>query len=268
LVLKGRERLAGRGEENPARPRVWPGNWLRRQGKAAPAAPCIGLRTSRRGPAWHAWSACKLVLGLVFFALVGGGFFVARVALGPLTLDGIAPQIAKALDDRFGHRYEFGFGGTAIVKNGAPALSIDKLSIKEPSGRMILTAPRAEVSVDLLALSVGRVTPRRLEIFDVEVHLTLRPDGSLALPIAFNSGEVVALTPPLASAPDSPLPPPDAGANEPVAQGRTAKPPPALIVKQMAASIRLVIDTLTNPASPAAAIDRIGITRGKIVIDD
>ena len=36
----------------------------------------------------------------------------------------------------------------------------------------------------------------------------------------------------------------------------------------MAASIRLIIDTLTNPESPAAAIDRIGITRGKIVIDD
>jgi len=201
------------------------------------------------------------VLGLVFLALVGGGFFVARLALGPLAIDGLAPQIAKALDDRFGHRYEFGFGGTAIVKNGyAPALSIDKLSIKEPSGRMILTAPRAEVSVDLLALSVGRVTPRRLEIFDVEVHLTLRPDGSLALPIASNSGEAVALTPPLASAlaPDDHSPPPEF----------TAKPPRALIVKQMAASIRLVIDTLTSPASPAAAIDRIGITRGKIVIDD
>jgi predicted negative regulator of RcsB-dependent stress response len=211
------------------------------------------------------------VLGLVFFALVGGGFLVARLALGPLAIDGFAPQIAKALDDRFGHRYEFGFGGTAIVRNGyAPALSIDKLSIKEPSGRMILTAPRAEVSVDLLALSVGRVTPRRLEIFDVEVHLTLRPDGSLALPVASNSGEAVALTPPLASAlaPDSPLLPADAGTKDPAAQTLTAKPPRALIVKQMAASIRLVIDTLTNPASPAAAIDRVGITRGKIVIDD
>jgi Protein of unknown function/AsmA-like C-terminal region len=220
---------------------------------------------------WHAWSACKLVLGLVFFALAGGGFFVARLALGPLAIDGFAPQIAKALDDRFGHRYEFGFGGTAIVKNGyAPALSIDKLSIKEPSGRMILIAPRAEVSVDLLALSVGRVTPRRLEIFDVEVHLTLRPDGSLALPVASNSGEAVALTPPLASAlaPDSRLPPPDAGTKDPAAPALTAKPPRALIVKQMAASIRLVIDTLTDPASSAAAIDRIGITRGKIVIDD
>ena len=161
------------------------------------------------------------MLGLAVLALVGGGFFVARLALGPLAIDGLAPQIAKALDDRFGHRYEFGFGGTAIVINGyAPALSIDKLSIKEPSGRMILTAPRAEVSVDLRALITGRVTPRRLEIFDVEVHLTLRPDGSLALPIAFNSGEAVALTPPLASAlaPDSPLPPPDAGAKDPAAQ--------------------------------------------------
>jgi Protein of unknown function/AsmA-like C-terminal region len=208
------------------------------------------------------------VLGLALLAFAGGGFFVARLALGPLVIDSLAPQIAKALDDRFGHRYEFGFGGTAIVRNGyAPALSIDKLSIKEPSGRMILTAPRAEVSVDLLALSVGRVTPRRLEIFDVEVHLTLRPDGSLALPVASDSGEAVALTPPLASAlaPDSALPPPGAGTKDPVAQ---AKPPRAMLVKQIAASIRFVIDSLTNPASPAAAIDRIGITRGKIVVDD
>ncbi len=211
------------------------------------------------------------MLGLVFFALAGGGFFVARLALGPLALDGFAPQIAKALDDRFGHRYEFGFGGTAIVINGyAPALSIDKMSIKEPSGRMILTAPRAEVSVDLLALIAGRVTPRRLEIFDVELHLALRPDGSLVLPVASNSGEAVALTPPLAPAlaPDNPLPPPDAGAKGPAMQALAAKPPRALIVKQMAASLRLVIDTLTNPANPAAAIDRIGITRGKVVIDD
>ncbi|MGB6326007.1 MAG: hypothetical protein WBG11_09600, partial [Methylocella sp.] len=165
------------------------------------------------------------MLGLFFFALVGGGFIVARLALGPLAIDSFAPQIAKALDDRFGHRYEFGFGGTAIVKNGfAPALSIDKLSIKEPSGRMILTAPRAEVSVDPLALIVGRVTPRRLEIFDVEVHLALRPDGSLALPVASNAGEAVALTPPLAAAlaPGSPLPPPGAGTKDQAAQALTA----------------------------------------------
>ena len=108
------------------------------------------------------------MLGLALLALIGGGFFVVRVALGPLSIKGLGPQIANALDERFGRGYEFSFGETAIVKNGyAPALSIDKLSIKERSGHTLLTAPRAEVSVDTFALILGRVTPKRLEIFDV-----------------------------------------------------------------------------------------------------
>jgi Protein of unknown function/AsmA-like C-terminal region len=202
------------------------------------------------------------MLGLAVLTLVVGGLFVTRIALGPLSISGLGPQIANALDDRFGRRYEFDFGETAIVRNGyAPALSIDKLSIKERSGHTILTAPRAEVSVDPFALIFGRVTPRRLEIFDVELHLALRPDGSLALPVSANASDAVALTPPLATAlaARGNSPPPDAG---------MPKPPRALLVKQMAASVRLVIDMLTSPESPAAAIDRIGITRGKIVIDD
>jgi hypothetical protein len=210
------------------------------------------------------------VLGLVFLALTGGGFFVARLALGPLSINALAPQIAKALDERFGRGYEFSFGETAIVKNGyAPALSVDKLSIKERSGHTILTAPRAEVSVDPFALIFGRVTPRRLEIFDVEVHLALRPDGSLALPVSSSPGEAVVITPPLATAlaADAGLPPPEAETHNST-PGDKAKPPRALLVKQMAASLRQVIDMLTNPESPAAAIDRIGITRGKIIIDD
>jgi len=264
--------LVGHGEEYPAGPRAWLGKWLRRQGKAANALPCTALKESRRRSAARlAGSTCKLVLGLVFLALIGGGFFVARLALGPLSINGLAPQIAKALDERFGRRYEFSFGETAIVKNGyAPALSIDRLSIKERSGHTILTAPRAEVSVDPFALILGRVTPRRLDIFDVEVHLALRPDGSLALPVLPGSGEAVVLTPPLATAlaEDGASPPPEAGTPNPTPGVKAAKPPRALLVKQMAASLRQVVDMLTNPESPAAAIDRIGITRGKIVIDD
>ncbi len=210
------------------------------------------------------------MLGLALLALICGGFFVARITLGPLSIKGLGPQIAHALDERFGRGYEFSFGETAIVKNGyAPALSIDKLSIKERSGHTLLTAPRAEVSVDPFALILGRVTPKQLEIFDVEVHLALRPDGSLALPVSSDSLDAVALTPPLASAlaAEGNSPPANAGAPN-RAQDPAAMPPRALLVKQMAASIRLIIDTLTNPESPAAAIDRIGITRGKLVIDD
>jgi len=213
-----------------------------------------------------AWSTCKLALGLALLALVGGGFFVGRLALGPVSIKGLGPQIAKALDERFAG-YEFSLAETAIVKNGyIPALSIDNLSIREHSGRTILTAPRAEVSVDPLALIFGHVTPRRLEIFDVEMHLTLRPDGSVVLPAAAQP-DAVSLAPPAGSAlAASKVPRPDEGESGSPPHG--AKPPRAFLVKQIASSIRLVIDTLTSPESPAAAIDRIGITRGKIVIDD
>lgn len=262
-------------KENPAGLRAWLGKLLRWPMRTAIAASCKAIATScklsdgrGRGAARVAWSTCKLVLGLAFLAIIGGGLFVARIAMGPVSIYGLGPQIAKSLDERFGRGYEFSFGQTVIVKNGyAPALSIDELSIKERSGHTVLTAPRAEVSVDPYALILGRVTPKRLEIFDVEVHLALRPDGSVALPLSSNAGDEVALTPPLASALAAD------GSSARAASGALApasptNPPRALLVKQLAASIRLVIDTLTNPASPAAAIDRIGITRGKIIVDD
>jgi AsmA-like C-terminal region/Protein of unknown function len=263
--------LVGHGEENPARSRAWPENWLRRKQKAANAPPCTDLSGGgRRDAAQFAWLGCKLILGLAVLILIGASLLVARIALAPLSINALGPQIANALDDRFGRRYEFGFGETAIVRNGyAPALSIDTLSIKERSGQTVLTAPRAEVSVDPLALIFGRVTPRRLEIFDVALHLQLRPDGSLAVPVSASASGSVALTPPLATAlaARGNLQSPNSGTSN-QAQDLTSKPPRALLVKQMAASVRLVIDMLTSPESPAAAIDRIGITRGKIIIDD
>jgi hypothetical protein len=220
-------------------------------------------------------TACKLLLALVCLALGGGGLLFARLALfGPIALNSLAPQIAKALDERFGHGLEFSIDGIAIVKNGyVPALRTGTLSINEGSGRTLLSAPRAEVTVDPLALVAGRVTPKRLEIFDVQVHLALRPDGSLVLPVSPGPPEGAAPMPGIAAAS-----PPASASFLPDAWALAPQPPPAqplgggparsLLVKRLGAAIRLVIDTLTNPASPAAAIDRIGIMRGKLVIDD
>ncbi|MCI0600809.1 MAG: DUF3971 domain-containing protein [Beijerinckiaceae bacterium] len=213
--------------------------------------------------------ASKLVLGLFALAIIIGGLFSARLALGPIPIDSFAPQIANAIGERFGHGYEFGIGRIAIARDGFVAvLSIDELSVREASGRTILTAPKAEVSVDPLGLIVGRVTLKRLEILDVELRLALRPNGSLALPLSAESGEALDLTPPLraADAPMSPLTPSPAGP-PPRLEG-TADGPRSPPESQLAAALRLFIDTLTNPASLVSAIDRIGIMRGKIVIDD
>lgn len=198
--------------------------------------------------------------------------------LGPLPVGILAPQIANALGERFGQRYEFSLGEIFIVKNGfTPALRSDSLSVKDNSGHVILTAPRAELTVDPFALIAGRVVPKRLEIFDVELHLALRPDGSLVLPVPANPAQAAAVIAPLSAAPPQggALPPPSAGAPaaetlaaQSQAQAAGAAKPRSLLVTRLGAAIRLIADTLTSPRSPAAAIDRIGIMRGKIVIDD
>lgn len=262
--------MVGHVQKTPAQFSMWLGKVVRWFRQAVSVVADIKQMASRRhGATKFAWNTCRVAFGLTLVAIVIGSILIARLTFGPLTISGLGPQIAKALDERFGRGYEFSLGETAIVRNGyAPALSMDKLSLKERTGRTILTAPRAEVSIDPFALFVGRVTPRRLEIFDVELHLALLPDGSLAWPVSPNFKEAVPLTPPLADAlaqNGSVLPPDTSGT---LVSGAAGLKPRALLVKQMAGSIRLVIDTLTNPESPVAAIDRVGITRGRIIIDD
>ena len=63
---------------------------------------------------------------------------------------------------------------TLIVEHGlTPTLAIDTLSVSDRDGQSILTAPKAEISVDPFALMVGNVVPKRLEVFDVTVRMVL-----------------------------------------------------------------------------------------------
>ncbi len=232
------------------------------------------LKAPRRF-AVFAWSACYLVIGALVLLLLGGGFLVVRLAQGPMAIGGLGPRIAGALDQRFGHGYDFSLGRTELSRHGlAPTLSVDGLTVKDSAGRTILMAPRAEVSVALLPLMGGRVLPKRLEVFDVELRLALLPDGSIAQPIAPGSEETIALTPPLADqlvkegAPGDLLRPAPAPGAPTEAAAPAEQRPRALLVKQMASALRLLIDSLTNPDSQIAAVDRIGITRGRVVIDD
>ncbi len=266
LLLKGSEQVAS-VEDNLDRARLWLKNWPHR---CEDAAAWIRQNISRLpGGAWHPYFLPRLAFGLFSLVLLAAVLFAARLWFGPIPIDSLAPRVAGAIGERFGNRYEFNIGKLAITLDGAvPVLSIDELSVKEPAGRNILTAPRAEVSVGPLALIAGRIGLKRLEIYDVELRLALRPNGSLALPVSPGAGDEVDLTPPLrktvepegalASLPEGP---PDfrGGAAE-----MHGSPPEG----QFAAVMRLAVDTLTSPDSLTAAIHRIGISRGKIVIDD
>lgn len=218
--------------------------------------------------------------GLILVVALVGGFVVLYLGKGPIALAGMGTRITRALDERVGHGYAFKVGEVSLVAHGfGPTLSINNLSLADESGETIISAPRAEVSVDMFALLFGKVVPKRLEIFGIEVRLELLRDGSLAvsagggrqgatplLPLAAGIGDISAGKHQAAVQIEKPA--------QSLASGQTAfleksgVPPRSLAVKRIGAALRLLIDMSTKPDSPLAAIDKVGIARGRLVIAD
>ncbi len=192
------------------------------------------------------------------------------LAHGPIAIDGLGPRIADALHDRFGRGAIFTLGTTSLVQRGfGPSLSIDGLSIEGPDQQKVLSAPRAEISIDPFPLFFGKVVPKRLEVFDVELRLVLLKNGSLAVAAGPGSKPFFEL----ARGADAPSAPVAPSADVPPAATTPESPagiPPrrAVAMQQAAKAVRLLLDTITNPDSPIAAVDRLGIKRGRLVIED
>ncbi len=71
---------------------------------------------------------------------------------------------------------------TASIGNGdhGPTLSVDNFVVKK-DGLPIVAAPRAELSLDLNSLLIGRVKLRRLEVLDLDLRLSVDRDGAVAI---------------------------------------------------------------------------------------
>lgn len=195
-----------------------------------------------------------------------GGFAFLYISNGPVALAGMGTRITKALNERVGHGYAFLSGPVSLSAHGlGPTLAIANLTLVDKSGATIISAPRAEVSVDMSALLFGKVIPKRLEIYGIEVRMELLPDGSLAV----SAGGGKQSTPLFPLAADISEMGKPAARIEPPTQALTGGVPPrSLAVKRIGAALRLLIDMSTKPDSPLAAIDKVGIANGRFVIAD
>jgi hypothetical protein len=200
---------------------------------------------------------CVSALGVTLLLVVtlAVGAFFAALASGPIRSDWLAPKIVESLDELYGHRYGFSIGSAAVAHSGQGlTVTVDRLKVKEGE-RTIVAAPRAQLSVDPVALIFGRLTPRRLEVLDLELRLSVQPDG------------VVAISTPEADPVAIPLEPPPPAEPVPEASAGLAGPRVALL-RQAAGASRALMDFVTSPDSPIAAIDRVGVSHATLVIDD
>ncbi|GAC1333312.1 MAG: DUF3971 domain-containing protein [Beijerinckiaceae bacterium] len=223
------------------------------------SAPLLRLTPRRR---WqrHTFTCAKVLSALLLIlVLVGAGLYF-RLTQGPIALGNLKPRLAAALEERFGNGWRFQLGQASVARGSHGAtLAVEGLTV-QANGRTIVAAPRAEVSLDPWDLMVFAVRPRRLEIFDLELQLSVRPDGSVSISAGTEGAEPVPLAPAgtVVHTQESP-----AAVTRPVT---VAAKQAAL--KQAAAALRTLFDTITGPNSPVGAMDRIAIARGRLVIDD
>ncbi|MBV8565487.1 MAG: hypothetical protein JO273_08545 [Methylobacteriaceae bacterium] len=194
-------------------------------------------------------------VGFVGIVLVLMGLLIARLAEGPLAVGMLKAPLVTALEDRMGHGYTFDIGET-LLDHGTdgPALVLREVAIKDGSGRVVVAAPRAQVELDLFSLLFGEVKPTRFELVDLDVRFAIMPDRTIAVSAGTQSSQSTPLAVPALF-----------GAPAGQADAATASESP---IRGLSLALAATIDAATNPESPLGALVRLGIARGRLVIDD
>ena len=205
----------------------------------------------RRGLFVVGWATvgCALIAAAAFAALL------VRLQFGPIEVDELGARVAAGLSQRF-DGVQFSFGATRIARTEhGPTITVDHLQAVA-GGRTVVEAPRAELSLDPIALLKLKAMPRRLEVFDLVVRLLVMPDGALAISAGAPNEEAIVLSRPAepSSAPATP------NADE--------KPRRAAILREATGALRAFFDLATSPHSPIADLRLVAVRGGKLVVDD
>ncbi len=196
-------------------------------------------------PSWFRLAATAL-LGVVAVAVVCIGVFFFVLSRGPIDLTWLAPEIIASLGEHAGKGYKFNLTHVAVTtSDNGPTLSVDGLAVKN-GDRTILAAPRAELSLDMGWLLLGKVKPSRLEVMDLDLRLSVLPDGGVAL-----------------SAGAAPMP---AATIAPEAAQATT--PRVALMRSIVGALKGLMDLATSPTSAIGALDRLGVSHGRLLVDD
>lgn len=193
------------------------------------------------------YTKLAIVLGL---AVLLAGVYLRLVA-GPVSLQSYSDKVADALASRLGPGWRVKLTDTAIELHGVnPALRTSGLEVRNPAGGLVLAAPSAVVSVDPKSLLVGSLSPRRIELRDLQLRVLVAPDGSLSLVPPGDTGPSAApdgVAAAAATAPPQPTPPAD---------GRS----------QVATAIASILGAVLDGDGLVGPLDRAVLTNARLTL--
>jgi hypothetical protein len=208
----------------------------------------VGARGLRKGKL--VWRLVGVFGALLAIVLLGLGGLYLRLAAGPIGLESLTPRIVKSLEERFGKQYQFEIGPTTLEhgENG-PTIAFQGVVIKDSAGRTLLTAPKGDIALDLLALATLDVKVKRLQLAGLDLRLTVQPNGALSVASAQQPDVAIDLPPPPAPA---------------VVEAANAGPP-IPFTSQLGPVIWDLIAAVTGQQQ---TLDRVGLVHGRLEVEN
>lgn len=195
---------------------------------------------------------------LALFGAIGFGGLMIRLSQGPIEVDELGQRAAQALSNRFDGAVQFTFGATQIARTEhGPTISVDGIKAVA-AGRTVVEAPRAELSLDLLALLRMEVMPRRIEVYKLSLRLLVLPDGALAITAGGPNEEAIVLS----------RPAPQVAPSTPDTAPGAEKPRRSIVLREAAGALRAFFDLVTSPKSSLAALHSVAVHGGTLIVED
>jgi hypothetical protein len=109
-----------------------------------------------------------------------------RLASGPISLDSlkfVTPLIADAVAENFDKRFHVDIGGTVVEldEHGVPAMRIRAITVRDPDGTVVASAPKADVGFSVACLLARRLCAQRLNLVGAELAIRVETDGKVTM---------------------------------------------------------------------------------------
>ncbi|MEA2927681.1 MAG: hypothetical protein QOG38_109, partial [Hyphomicrobiales bacterium] len=210
----------------------------------------------------HLARRCAIGMGAAAFATLAVCFVVWwLLATGPIPMGFATSWLTSAIEQRLGGGHRVEVGGTVLERDetGRTALRLRDLVVRDSTGTVIASAPKAEVG--LASLLTGSLQADRLSLIGAEMALRVEPDGHVA--IFAGAGK-----PSLSSAPaTSPMATSAiSAAAAPAPNGRAV--PPVEIATNPLAALLAWIDKLDSLGLDGGSLAEVGLKDCTLVVDD
>jgi hypothetical protein len=190
-------------------------------------------------------------LALAFCVLLVALACYLRLVAGPVSLRDYSERVSDALAARLGPGWHVELADTAIELQGVkPAVRTTGLEIRNPAGQLVVRAPYAVVSLDPTSIFVGTLTPREIELRDLQLLARVAADGSLSFVPPVDPAR------PTEQSSGGPLAPPAAASGQPAEGG----PSP---VSRAVASL---LEPVLGSSSLIGALDRASIANARLTV--